>query len=407
MRKNKDLIQFIRIKTTVIGLLLIIFTVLSSQKDTIKPQFVDVFIAGRETDAGQNTLSYAQFREQNVIVTSSGKIVVIVQGRESSAWSDRSGQDLLCKISSDNGLTWTKPVLMDSQGEKSICPNASVYDSETGRILTLYTVFQWPYTDPESSHTWKGLKNREYLIYSDDEGMTWSEPREITHMVKTDTVPQIFGSGEGIQLKTGNKRGRLIVPGGDQFPPNRRVFAWISDDHGKTWKSSNVVPNPHNRLTPCENAIVEMNNGILLMNERNDGLGQRWKSYSSDAGETWSPFEPVMDLPCISCNASIIRVQFREKDILLYAGPVGPNPDIKNGKDYEGYKFLPGERRSNGVVFASFDNGKTWPFRKLLVSDQFAYSSLVELTDKSIGLFYETNFHKDIKMVKFCLDWLQ
>ena len=128
--------------------------------------------------------------------------------------------------------------------------------------------------------------------------------------------------------------------------------------------------------------------------------------HSEDGGKTWSPFEPVMDLPSISCNASVIRVNYEGKDILLYAGPVGPNSEITNGKEYKGYNFQPGERRSNGVVFVSYDNGKSWPFRKLVVTNQFAYSSLIELPDKTIGLFYETNFHKDIMLAKFTPDWL-
>ena len=368
--------------------------------------FYDVFIAGEENAFGLNDQPYAQFREQNVTVTSSGKIVVVVQGRNASGWSDRSGQDLLCKISDDNGQSWSYPILMDNQGEKSICPNASVYNAETGRIWSLYSVFQWPFTKPESRKTWEGLKNREYIIYSDDDGYTWSDPREITHIVKTDSVTQVFGSGEGIQLKTGDRKGRLVVPGGDFVPPNKRVFAWYSDDHGETWMSSEVVPNPHERLTPCENSIVELADGTLLMNERNQGLGQRWQSLSTNGGETWSPFEPVMDLPSISCNASVIRVNYEGKDILLYAGPVGQDPEVRNGTDYDGYKFKPGEKRSNGVVFVSYDNGKTWPFRKLVVPEQFAYSSLIQLPGGTIGLFYETNFHKDIMLVKFSLDWL-
>ena len=245
------------------------------------------------------------------------------------------------------------------------------------------------------------------MIYSDNEGKTWSEPIEITSMVKADTLPQVFGSGEGIQLKKGKHKGRLVVPGGDFCPPYKRVFAWYSDDHGQTWKTSAPVPNPQKRLTPCENAIVELNDGTLLMNERNQGIGQRWQSRSKDGGETWSPFEPVKDLPSVSCNASIIAVEWQGKEILLYAGPVGPNPNVKNAvAEYAGRKLTSQEKRRNGVVFASFDNGKTWPVRKLVVPDLFAYSSLIKLPDGTIGLFYEANDHKDVKLVKFSLDWL-
>jgi sialidase-1 len=219
-------------------------------------------------------------------------------------------------------------------------------------------------------------------------------------------VTQVFGSGEGIQLEHGNHSGRLVVPGGDMMPPNKRVFAWYSDDHGATWKTSDIVPNPHNRLTPCENAIVELSDGTLLMNERNSGIGQRWKSKSTDGGVTWSPFEPIPDLPSISCNAGIIAAQYQGKEVLLYAGPVGPNPNVKHPKtEYQG-KIKTHEKRQNGVLFASFDGGESWAFRKLLVPDRFAYSSLIELRDGNIGLFYETREHLDINLLKFSLDWL-
>ncbi len=379
-----------------------------------QPLFVDIFVAGQEDITGYNDEPYAKFREQNVVVTNSGSIVTVVQGRNSSDWCDRSGQDLWCKISTDNGLTWSEPVLIDDQGEKSIVPNASVYDKETGRILTLYSVVQWPFTDAESrfdwgegsehEEYWEGSHYRQYVVHSDDGGYTWSEPRDISSMVKDPSVIQIFGSGEGIQLKNSEYKGRLIVPGGDFQEPYKRVFAWISDDHGETWQAGNAVPNPHNRITPCENAIVELSDGTLLMNQRSHDPGNRWKSYSSDGGETWSPFEMIEDMPSVSCNASIIRVNHKGTDVLLYAGPVGPNPYTTEGEYAEEFRWA--ERRVNGVLFASTDNGKTWPFRRVLVPGKFAYSSLVELEDGDIGLFYESNNHHDIRLLKFSLDWL-
>jgi len=387
-------------------LLMILSSCAQQQNTPESPQTYNVFQGGKENIKGHNDVPFPQYREQNVIVTNSGKLVVIVQGRNESDWSDRSGQDLICKTSVDNGESWSHPLLIISEGEKSICPNATVHDRITNRIITLYAVFQWPYTNAELRKSWDGLKTREYMIYSDDEGLSWSEPQEITHSVKLDSVTQVFGSGEGIQLEHGNHSGRLVVPGGDMMPPNKRVFAWYSDDHGKTWESSEAVPNPHQRLTPCENAIVELSDGTLLMNERNSGIGQRWKSKSTDGGASWSLFEPITDLPSISCNAGIIAVQYQGNEILLYAGPVGPNAQVKDTKAEYPNKMKTHDKRQNGVIFVSFDSGETWPFRKLLVPDRFAYSSLIELPDGNIGLFYETREHLDISLLKFSLDWL-
>jgi sialidase-1 len=388
-------------------LLLLTACVAKDKQDKNVPRTYPVFIEGEEPVLGYKDERYAQFREQNILVTNSGKVVVIVQGRNATRWSDRSGQDLVCKISDDHGVSWSDPIMMATDGEKSICPNAAVYDREKGRIICLYSVFQWPFTDAESRKTWEGLKNREYSIHSDDEGLTWSEPREITHTAKADSVVQVYGSGEGIQLKSGPDKGRLIVPGGDFVEPHKRVFAWFSDDHGETWKSSKVVPNPHERLTPCENAIAELSDGSLLMNERNSGIGQRWQSRSHDGGLTWDTFEMAPDLPSISCNASIITVDYKKQELLLYAGPVGPNPNVKNVlEEYQGKRLSSQDKRQNGVVFASMDGGKTWKHRKLIVPDLFAYSSLMQLADGKIGLFYEARDHKDIMLVKFTVDWL-
>lgn len=63
---------------------------------------IPVLVAGREDIREQ----YAQFREQNVAVTNGGKVVLFCQARNRSAWSDRSGQDLVCRTSDDSGASW-------------------------------------------------------------------------------------------------------------------------------------------------------------------------------------------------------------------------------------------------------------------------------------------------------------
>ncbi len=54
---------------------------------------------------------------------------------------------------------------------------------------------------------------RAYYCYSDDEGVTWSSPVEITDDIK-DASWDWYGTGpvHGIQLRNGNHRGRLIAP---------------------------------------------------------------------------------------------------------------------------------------------------------------------------------------------------
>ena len=151
--------------------MLVYFPACTGQKQTSEineSEFLDVFVVGQESITSQDNIPYYQIRTPNIVMTNSGRLILICQGRNKSDWSDRSGQDLICKT-------------------------------------------------------------------SDDEGITWSEPREISHMMATDETPVIFGAGEGIQLTKGIHKGRLIIPGGDHRG-NRIVYAIYSDDHGKTWQ---------------------------------------------------------------------------------------------------------------------------------------------------------------------------
>ena len=113
------------------------------------PDPIKVFVAGAEDIEGVENAAqkYPQYREQNVVVTNNGTVVVICQGRNKSRWSDRSGQDLVVKSSRDSGRTWSEGRLVATHGLKSICPNAAVYDRQTNRIHVLYNLFTWDYTD--------------------------------------------------------------------------------------------------------------------------------------------------------------------------------------------------------------------------------------------------------------------
>ena len=127
-----------------------------------------MFVAGSEDIEGVVNAAekYPQYREQNVVVTNEGKVVVICQGRNKSRWSDRSGQDLAAKVSADNGKTWSKGRLVATHGLKSICPNAAVHDRETNRIHVLYNLFAWDYTSvPKDVKSELGdLYCRQYVV---------------------------------------------------------------------------------------------------------------------------------------------------------------------------------------------------------------------------------------------------
>jgi len=65
-----------------------------------------------------------------------------------------------------------------------------------------------------------------------------------------------------------------------------------------------------------------------------------------------------------------------------------------------------GPKRTHGTVYVSLDGGHTWPHRRLVVPDGFAYSSLIELPDGNIGLFYESEGYREIRLVRIPLQSL-
>lgn len=359
---------------------------------------IDVFVAGEEDITGVENApeKYAQFREQNIVVTNSGTIVAVCQARNKSNWSDRSGQDLVVKTSTDNGLSWSKASLIATHGLKSICPNATVYDRQTNQIHVVYNLFMWDY-DKKPTDVVGELKDnysRQFIISSDDDGKSWTEPREISDMVQTHGAVMVVGSGEGIQLQNGPEKGRLIIAGGD-FHDGKKVLCFFSDDHGQTWERSKIVPWDGEMSWASESKLAELPDGTLVLNSRTfvkngekDRL--RTRAFSKDGGTSWTKLENDSALKTVSCNGSLISVNHPEGEqncILLCSVPVGPG-------------------RTHGTVYVSFDGGKTWPQSKCIVPTAFAYSSLIELPDGKIGLFYEARGHKDIKLVKIKLDWL-
>ena len=95
--------------------------------------------------------------------------------------------------------------------------------------------------------------------------------------------------------------------------------------------------------------------------------------------------------------AGLDRLPYKEQDILIFS-----NVDSKN-------------ERENGMIWMSFDSGKTWPLKKSIDQGRFKYSSLAigrENTPSEgfIYLLYEfgdfQNDYAGAKIAKFNLSWL-
>jgi sialidase-1 len=121
----------------------------------------------------------------------------------------------------------------------------------------------------------------------------------------------------------------------------------------------------------------------LLYNQRTRSTG-RHLSWSKDGGTTWSETLQAPDLKATQCNGSMLTLRDKEGQLtstILFSVP------------------SPGGRK-DGLLYVSKDGGKTWPIVTDTIKGNFAYSALIQLDADTVGLFYETNHHRDIRFIR-------
>lgn len=293
--------------------------------------------------------------------------------------------------------------------------DGAVYDKKGGR--TAYTVDENGdaeengvpcgniYTDGKIRE-----KNTSYLMlcYSDDDGLSWSKPVSLNRQVKMPFMSFIGpGPGIGVALQKGKHRGRLVFPiyfGTAKWPLMLSCACMYSDDKGKTWKLG-VSPNSTRRLHGrrmnirflfnsemlTESQVIEQEDGTLKYFMRNHDKRKRLAvAYSDDGGRTFRDFHWDDTLPQPICQASVLKLQNRDKPYVVLVNPCSET------------------KRENGTVRLSEDDGETFPYARRLCDGEFVYSCIAELPDGSIGVLYEgATTHEKIEFARFPLDWIR
>ena len=96
-----------------------------------------------------------------------------------------------------------------------------------------------------------------FVTHSTDDGLSWSDPREITADVKRDDWTwYATGPGSGIQIQHGPHQGRLVIPCDHIEAGTKRYYSHViySDDHGKSWQLGGSTP--QHQVNECE--VVEL-----------------------------------------------------------------------------------------------------------------------------------------------------
>ncbi len=292
-----------------------------------EPEFADVFISNQE--------GYASIRIPAVIVTKAGTVLAFAEGRAKPA--DQAENDIVEKRSVDGGRTWSALRVIHDDGTNSLNNPTVVQERESGRIFLMYQRIP-AHLKEHSAATATGLDGpdiyRNLLVSSDDDGVTWSAPRDVTATTKRPQRATTIASGPGIgiQLSRGAKKGRLIFPFNEGPYGQWQNFAVFSDDAGKTWSFGADVPGAlvpdgkgGERSQMNEVQMVELSDGAVRLSSRQFfGEKVRRTSISRDGGATWSAVAELPELRDPSCMAGLLRWSFDDgagRGKLIHTGP--------------------------------------------------------------------------------------
>lgn len=272
-------------------------------------------------------------------------------GREMTVLSSRlkPGKDI-----------WEQPVEFFKVPDRNMT-GTSLFHDKKGKIYHMNGI--------EAAGDWQNLAM--VLRYSEDNGASWSRPQLVAaeHKMRHQVIAGT--------LKT--KEGWLIQPCDAVPGPKGGTAIYISRDEGKTWinpAEGAEIPDYQEGATGglvagIHAGVLQLKGGSLLALGRNDdipdqnGIPRMPMSISRDMGKTWTYY--TSEFPPINSGQRLVLIRLNEGPILLISFTHCPG---KVDKEFEGMDFTD----ENGNLFRgygmyaalSYDEGKTWPVKKLL-----------------------------------------
>ena len=221
----------------------------------------------------------------------------------------------------------------------------------------------------EASGHWANLAL--VMRTSCDSGATWSAPSL--------SNPEHQPRNQIISGMNQTPEGWLVQPCDAVYGGSGGTAIHISRDRGQTWEdpgAGTFKPDfqgdaPGGTIAGIHAGVVRLNDGRLLAFGRGDSrlrddmnIGERMpQSLSADMGRTWH--YSASEFPPISGGQRLVLLRLREGPLLFASFT-----DASKSEQPQGMRFLSadgGEHIGYGLFAAlSFDEGETWPVKKLL-----------------------------------------
>lgn len=304
------------------------------------------------------------YRIPALIETRGGTLLAVADARHDGAGDLPARISLAMRRSDDGGRSWSAVETLRAVSEGGVGDASLLVDRRNGRVWCFHA-----YGPPGVGFNTGPASLQVHAITSDNDGQTWSPPRDLTAQLRDPSWRSLFATS-GTHIQT--RRGTYLLP--LVFRDDRGAVSActaFSDDAGLSWRRGNSF-GPGTDESKC----VELRDGRILQNLRNGPT--RAVAISRDGGATFGPAGHDASLIDPGCNAAILRWKTR----LLFS-------NAASGK------------RENLTLKQSLDEGLTWTTVRLLYAGPSAYSTMVTLRDGSVGVMYEWGEGSPYERIEF------
>lgn len=325
--------------------------------DKSKPFFLEPLVYVNPPLESSNVPFYSHNHQPSITWCDNGDLLAIWF---SSNQENGRGMVVLSSRLKPGKDEWERPSLFFSVPDRNVT-GSSLFNNGKGKLFHINGV--------EAAGDWQNLIM--VMRTSTDNGFTWTSPKIIApehtkrHQVISGTM--MTSNGNIIQLCDAG-------PGGQDG-----AAIHISKDGGNTWSDPwDGAPMPDFKdggkgttIAGIHAAVVELKNGNLMALGRGNsiidknGKKRMPMSISKDMGKTWEYH--ASEFPPIDGGQRIVFIRLHEGPLLLVSFTDHPQRTAvedrgiifkdAQGNEYKGY----------GMYAAlSYDDGKTWPVKKLL-----------------------------------------
>lgn len=316
------------------------------------------------------------YRIPALITATNGDLIAAIDERVPSCNDLRGNENIniVIRRSTNNGRTWSEiERIIDYPNGQSSSDPSMVVDQKTGTIFMFYN-----FMDLQQEKDVYYLK----VIQSDDHGLTWSKPLDITNQITPQAWHNDFKfitSGRGYYTSDERLVHTLVNL-------EKGLFVFESLDHGKSWQLISTPISPGD-----ESKFIELPEGKWMVNSRVNGAGFRYVHTSNDKGKSWTTRQDTV-LVDPGCNASLIR---------------NPNPGQKSDGKLLFLNVSHPNKRENLTIKYSEDHGQTWSLGKVIYPGKAAYSTMTALSNGEIGVLFEKDDYSEISFVILTSAWFE